>query len=321
MMGFAALHPSYRTQTRQCLHWLFLKFSRFSDIGLTMMFLNHQNPDSQGEEIMNTVVSKIVQAKESLRFTNRERKVNISRVVSLEGNTGKGIYRINHPIEGAIPGVSFSFNQYLLLDENPLLWETGPRDLFPYVREAVATVMDPARLRYIAFSHHENDEDGAANEWLAEAPGSVILTSGVNNMINGGTYIRPARTLKDGEELALGSMTVRFLATPHFPHGWEAGLMFETTTRALLASDLFTQTGTGEVPLREACPIKDIGYPLFDELDPGSWGWTRNHESYFSRLIQLNPQTLCCMHGSAFTGEYCPGMLKELCASLKEKCA
>jgi hypothetical protein len=268
---------------------------------------------------MNSQTDKIAQARKTYRITNAERKVNIARIVGLGNNTSKGIYRINHPVE--IPGTAFSFNQYLLVDDTPLLWETGPLELFPYVREAVASIIDPAKLKYISFSHHENDEDGAANEWLAEAPEAEILTSGVNNMINGGTYIRPVRALEDGAEVSLGSMTVRYLASPHFPHGWEAGLMFETTTRSLLASDLLTQTGTGEEPLREACPIKEIGYPLFDELDPGSWGWTRNHEGYFSRLIGLKPDTLCCMHGSAFTGDYSPNMLEELCASIKEKCA
>jgi len=267
---------------------------------------------------MNNITDRLAQAQESLRITNVERKVNIARIVDLEDNTNKGIYRINHPVE--IPGTAFSFNQYLLVDDSSLLWETGPRELFPYVLEAVATIIDPAQLRYIAFSHHENDEDGAANDWLAEAPGSVILTSGVNSMINGGTYIRPVTVLEDDAEVPLGSMKVKYLATPHFPHGWEAGLMFETTTRSLLASDLLTQTGTGAEPLKESCPISDIGYPLFDELDPGSWAWTRNHEGYFTRLIGLNPRTLCCMHGSAFTGDYSPGMLEELCRSLKEKC-
>jgi hypothetical protein len=268
---------------------------------------------------MINLSDKLARASESLRITNAERKVNIARVVGLGDDTVKGIYRINHPVE--IPGTAFSFNQYLLVDDAPLLWETGPLELFPFVREAIATVIEPDSLRYIAFSHHENDEDGAANEWLNEAPGSEILTSGVNNMINGGSYVRAPRALEDGTEVALGSMTVKFLASPHFPHGWEAGLMFETTTRSLLASDLLTQTGTGAVPLREACSLKDIGYPLFDELDPGSWGWTRNHEAYFARIIELNPDTLCCMHGSAFTGEYSPNMLAELCALLKEKCA
>ena len=267
---------------------------------------------------MNNPSDKLARARASLRITNAERKVNIARVVDPGDGSSKGIYRINHPVE--IPGTAFSFNQYLLVDDAPLLWETGPRELFPYVKEAIATVMDPSQLKYISFSHHENDEDGAANEWLAEAPEAEILTSGVNTMINGGTYLRAPRALDDGAEVALGSMSVRFLASPHFPHGWEAGLMFETTTRSLLASDLLTQTGTGEEPLRQACPIKDIGYPLFDELDPGSWAWTINHEGYFARLIELQPDTLCCMHGSAFTGDYSPGMLRELCASLKEKC-
>lgn len=268
---------------------------------------------------MNKLSDKLARARDSLRITNADSKANIARVVDPGDNSNKGIYRINHPVE--IPGTAFSFNQYLLVDDAPMLWETGPRELFPFVREAIATVIDPAQLKYISFSHHENDEDGAANYWLEEAPDSVILTSGVNTMINGGTYLRPPRALEDGEEIALGDMQVKFLASPHFPHGWEAGLMFETSTRSLLASDLLTQTGTGDEPLREACPIKDIGYPLFDELDPGSWGWTRNHETYFARIIDLNPDTLCCMHGSAFTGDYSPKMLAELCASLKEKCA
>jgi hypothetical protein len=267
---------------------------------------------------MNTFADAPARARDSLRVSNQERKVNIARVVSLDDSSEKGIYRINHPVDSPIG--AFSFNQYLLFDDNPLLWETGPLELFPYVREAIALVMDPADLRYVAFSHHENDEDGSANEWLATASSAEILTSAVNNMINGGTYIRPPRVLEDNAEVSLGAMNVRFLSTPHFPHGWEAGLMFETTTRSLLASDLFTQTGLGEEPLREACPIADIGCPLFDELDPGSWGWTRNHEGYFSRIIELHPSTLCCMHGSAFGGDYCPKMLAELCASLKERC-
>ena len=267
---------------------------------------------------MNNLSDKLARTRDSLRITNAKRKVNIARIVDLGDNSKKGIYRINHPVE--IPGTAFSFNQYLLVDDAPLLWETGPLELFPFVLEAVATVLDPTQLKYISFSHHENDEDGSANEWLKLAPEAEILTSGVNTMINGGTYIRPVQTLDDGAEVSLGSMTVRFLATPHFPHGWEAGLMFEITTRSLLASDLLTQTGTGDEPLREACPIKDIGYPLFDELDPGSWAWTANHEGYFARLVELQPETLCCMHGSAFTGDYSPKMLLELCASLKEKC-
>lgn len=267
---------------------------------------------------MNNLSDKITRARESLRVTNAERKVNIARVVDLGDDTEKGIYRINHPVE--IPGTAFSFNQYLLVDDSPLLWETGPLELFPYVREAVASIMDPTKIKYISFSHHENDEDGAANEWLNLAPGAEILTTQVNGMINGGTYLRPVHALEDGARVSLGSMTLRFLATPHFPHGWEAGLMFETTTRSLLASDLLTQTGTGDEPLKEACPIKDIGYPLFDELDPGSWAWTVNHEGYFVRLAELQPDTLCCMHGSAFTGDYSPKMLQELCATLKEKC-
>lgn len=268
---------------------------------------------------MNKLSDKLARARESLRITNAGRKVNIARVVDPEDGSNKGIYRINHPVD--IPGTAFSFNQYLLVDEDPLLWETGPLELFPYVREAVATVMDPSQLKYISFSHHENDEDGAANEWLKLAPEAEVLTSGVNGMINGGTYLRPVRVLDDGAEVSLGSMKVIFLSTPHFPHGWEAGLMFETTTRSLLASDLLTQTGFGEEPLKEACPIKDIGYPLFDELDPGSWAWTVKYEGYFARLVELQPDTLCCMHGSAFTGDYSPGMLQELCASLKEKCS
>src|SRR5688572_26430173 len=161
------------------------------------------------------------------------------------------IYRISTPVppNPALP-TGFTFNQFLLVDEAPLLFHTGLRRMFPLVREAVATVIPVERLRYVSFSHFEADECGALNEFLAAAPQAVPLTGAVAKMVSvDDVALRPARALADGEALGLGSHIVRWHDAPHVPHGWECGFLMEATTGTLLCGDLFTQGGRGDVAL------------------------------------------------------------------------
>ncbi len=211
-----------------------------------------------------------------------------------------GIYRINTPVE--IPGAGhFSFNQYLIDDEAPLLFHTGPRRMFLRVREAVSRLMPVARLRYVGFSHFEADECGALNEWLAAAPqaepvcGRIAAMVSVNDVAD-----RPARALADGEVLALGRHAVRWFDTPHVPHGWDCGLMLETSTRTFLCGDLFTQGGAGETPLTEADilgPSEEFRAPL------DYFAHSPDTTSILERIARERPTTLACMHGSAFRGD------------------
>jgi flavorubredoxin len=210
----------------------------------------------------------------------------------------EGIYRINTPV--SLPGQDFSFNQYLLLADEPLLFHTGLRALFPQVRDAVAAVIAPDRLRHIAFSHVEADECGSLNLWLAAAPhaaplcGRIAAMVSINDMAD-----RPPRALADRETLDLGGRRITWIDAPHVPHGWECGFLHEETTRTLFCGDLFTQPGKGEVPLTET----DILGPseAFRALDYYAHG--PNTGAVLERMAALEAQTLACMHGSAWRGD------------------
>jgi flavorubredoxin len=210
-----------------------------------------------------------------------------------------GIYRVNTPID--LPNGAFSFNQYLIVDEAPLLFHTGGRRLFPQVRDAVAKVMDPSKLRYVAFSHFESDECGSLNEWLATAPeaqpvcSTVAALVSVNDMAD-----RPARALADGETLALGRRTVRWLDTPHLPHGWETGYLFEESTSTLFCGDLFTQPGRGDDAVTES-DILGPSEAFRAQMD--YFSATKNVSSLIAKLAATNPATLACMHGSTWRGD------------------
>ena len=186
--------------------------------------------------------------------TNTQSCTNIHEIAA-------GIYRINTPM--MLPGdVAFSFNQYLIDDDEPLLFHTGLRQLFPLVNEAVASVLPAARLRHIAFSHVEADECGALNQWLAAAPQSVPLCGTVAAMVSVNDLAdRAPRALADGEVLSLGHHRVRWFDAPHLPHGWDCGFLMEETTGTLLCGDLFTQPGRGEPALTGA----DIPGEVIDE--------------------------------------------------------
>lgn len=153
-----------------------------------------------------------------------------------------GIYRITTPVS-VVPG-GFTFNQYLVVDDEPLLFHTGLRRLFPMVREAIVAVLPVERLRWVAFSHYEADECGSLNEFLGVAPHAVPLCGEIAALVSVNDIAdRPPRALGDGEAVALGRHSVRWFSTPHLPHAWECGFLAEETTRTLLCGDLFTHGG------------------------------------------------------------------------------
>lgn len=212
-----------------------------------------------------------------------------------------GLYRIHTPVPPVVVPGGFSFNQYLVVDEQPLLFHTGSRRLFPQVAEAISRVTPLACLRYIAFSHWEQDECGALNNLLAAAPRAEPVCSQVNAMINSDGMDRAPRALADGEALELGRHRVRWFETPHVPHGWESGLMFEEATATLLCGDLFTQPGTGDEPLVESDILETSEALRRSGLDYFAHG--RDLPAQLERLAATRPRVLACMHGHAWTGD------------------
>ena len=211
-----------------------------------------------------------------------------------------GIYRISTPV-AVDGGGTFSFNQYLIADDVPLLFHTGPRRMFPLVREAVASVLPVDTLRHIAFSHVEADECGALNEWLAVAPQAAPLCGTVAAMVSITDLAdRAPRALADGESLALGRHTVRWLDAPHLPHGWECGFLSEDSTATLLCGDLFTQGGDGLPALTES-DILGPSEAFRRQMD--YFSHTRHARALLDKLAACRPSTLACMHGSAWRGD------------------
>jgi flavorubredoxin len=228
-----------------------------------------------------------------MTVTNRQSGTNVHEIAD-------GIYRINTPvvIEGA---GGFSFNQYLIVDEEPLLFHTGPRKMFPLVREAVASVLPVENLRYISFSHVEADECGSLNEWLAAAPQAVPLCGTVAAMVSINDLAdRAPRALTNGERLALGRHSVRWFDTPHLPHAWECGLLMEERTSTLFCGDLFTQGGADHPPITES---DILGPSEAFRLEMDYFSHTKNGNVLLEKLASTNPTTLACMHGSAWRGD------------------
>ena len=228
-----------------------------------------------------------------MSITNQQSGTNVHEIAD-------GIYRINTPVRMEGPG-GFSFNQYLIVDEDPLLFHTGPRRMFPLVREAVGAVLPVERLRHIAFSHVEADECGSLNEWLAVAPQSVPLCGTVAAMVSIRDLAdRAPRALADGEGLILGQHSVRWLDAPHLPHAWECGFLSEELTSTLLCGDLFTQGGADLPPVTES-DILGPSEAFRHAMD--YFSHTKNARVMLERLAATNPSTLACMHGSAWRGD------------------
>jgi glyoxylase-like metal-dependent hydrolase (beta-lactamase superfamily II) len=232
-----------------------------------------------------------------MTITNRESGTNVHEIAA-------GIYRISTPVPpSAMPG-GFTFNQFLVLDDAPLLFHTGPRRLFPLVREAVAHVLgDAAKLRYVSFSHVEADECGALNDFLALAPeaqpvcGTVAAMVSVNDLAD-----RPPLALADGEELSLGHKRVRWLDAPNLPHNWECGYLFEATSRTLLCGDLLTHGGGAELPALTESDVLAPSEAFRAVMPQGSVAIARDTRSLLEKLASTEPATLALMHGSSFRG-------------------
>lgn len=211
-----------------------------------------------------------------------------------------GIYGINTPVGLPDGGGQFNLNQYLVADDEPLLFDTGPRRMFPLVYEAVGKVLPVATLRYIAFSHVESDECGSLNDFLSAAPGAVPVCSRVAAMVSVNDLAdRPARSLADGEILRTGNREFRWYDTPHLPHGRESGLMMESSTKTLFCGDLFTQGGSGAALLVES----DILAPseaFRQQMD--YYSHSPDTTSMLERPADDHPVVLACMHGSAWRG-------------------
>jgi flavorubredoxin len=226
------------------------------------------------------------------------------------------VYRIStfHPEYG------MQFNQFLVKDDEPFMMHTGFKKMFPTTLEALASVIDPSKLRWIGFSHFESDECGALNELLALAPHAQAVCSFVGTVVTVNDFAdRPARALSDGEALEIGSHRLRFLSTPHVPHGWDAGLFFEERDRTLLCSDLFFHPGDPEplttsdvVERARASILAGIAGPM-----PKDMPYTPYTDATLLRLADLAPRTLALMHGSSFQGDGRSALLN-LAAVIKE---
>lgn len=229
---------------------------------------------------------------------------------------GPDLYRLSV----YVPDFDLQFNHFLVVDDEPLLYHAGLKGMFPLLREGVAKVLDPERLRWIGFSHFESDECGALNDWLAIAPEAQPACSDLGAMVSVNDFsTRPARGLADGEKLVTGKYSFRACRTPHLPHGWDASVLFEETGKTLLCSDLFHQVGDVE-PLtrsdvvgRSVEAMKAYQAGILADYSP----YTRHTGRLFDKLAELGPQRLAIMHGSSFEGDGVVA-LRDLAAAFKE---
>jgi flavorubredoxin len=205
-----------------------------------------------------------------------------------------------------IPDLDLQFSQFLVRDDEPLLYHTGMRSLFPDVRDAVATLIEPSELRWIGLSHFEPDECGSLNEWLALAPRAQPLTSEVGALVFIGDYAaREPRAVADDAIVCTGQRRFRLRHTPHLPHGWDASMLFEETTGVLFCSDLFHQLGDVEA-MTGASVIDRCQYVLrtYQQGPLANYvPFTTNTQRMISELAALGPSTCATMHGSAYSGD------------------
>ena len=211
-----------------------------------------------------------------------------------------GIYRISIHVTEIAPPAGFTFNQFLVLGDEPMMFHTGLRKMFGPNRAALARIIPPEQLRWIAFGHFEADECGAMNEWLAAAPHATPAHGQTGCLVSLTDFAdRSPRVLQDGEIVELGGKRVRFIDTPHTPHGWDAGVLYEETTGTLMCGDLFTQIGNdraltdGDI-VGPAIAAEDIF--RYSSLNPAMGTTIRS-------LATLNPRTLALMHGPSFSGD------------------
>jgi len=230
------------------------------------------------------------------------------------------IARDTYRISTFHPDYRIQFNQFLLKDDEPFLMHTGFKRMFPTTLEAVKSILNPADLRWIGFSHFESDECGALNEWLEAASRAQVICSRVGAMVNLNDYAsRSVRPLADGETLQTGLHRLRFFATPHLPHGWDAGLFFDEVEQTFFCSDLFFQGGDPK-PLTECDLIEQVGNAIRGNLAgplAKDIPYTPYTDNTLHRLAAQKPTTLAIMHGSSFRGDGEKAIM-ELAALLKE---
>ena len=219
-----------------------------------------------------------------------------------------------------VPQFNMQFSHFLVKDDEPLLFHTGMRYMFPELCEAVAKVIDPTKLRWISYSHFESDECGALNDWLSIAPSAEPLASMISALVNLTDFsIRPAKFLEPGQSVSTGKHHYRFISTPHLPHGWDAGVLFDETDKTLFCSDLFHQ-------VNECAPLthSEVVSAARANLVEGQKGpfadycpYTHRTKVMLEGLAALNPGTLAIMHGSSYAGD-CAQALRDLATVFKE---
>ena len=236
------------------------------------------------------------------------------------------MYQINeiapdvYRISVFVPEIQLQFNHFLIKDDEPLLYHAGLKHMFPVLQEAVKTLIDPKTIRWVGFSHYEVDECGALNEWLQLAPNAQAVCSEAGAIVNMSDFaIRPAFAMKSNEILQTGKRKYRFIRTPHLPHGWDAGVMFEESDKILLCSDLFHQNGDlialTDKDILEAHKSSMLAFekgPLMDYTP-----YNHKTKEMLYNLAALKPKTLATMHGSSFYGD-CYKALIELDEVMKE---
>ena len=219
-----------------------------------------------------------------------------------------GIFRLSTFVPDIAPPAGFTFNQFLIRADEPLLFHCGPRRMFPLVAEALSTIMPVDQLRWISFGHVESDECGAMNQWLEAAPNAEVVFNPLGCMVSLNDLAdRPPRPVSDDDVLDLGGKRVRIIATPHVPHGWEAQVLYEETTATLFCGDLFTHVGNGPVVVdTDMVPAAMEAEQLFHatSVGPATAPTIRG-------LARLRPQRLALMHGSSYEGD-AAGQLERL---------
>jgi flavorubredoxin len=212
-----------------------------------------------------------------------------------------------------LPG-GFTLNSYLIVDEQPVLFHTGLRKLFPLTLEAIEKIMPAKKLRWIGGSHFESDEYGAMNELLATAPEATPFGSEIGALTSLNDFAsRPARGLGDGEEFSIGSHRMQWLYTPHVPHGWDCGILFDQSTRTLLCGDLFTQPGAN-MPAVTETEVLSASEGMRGMME--YYAHATNTSAILGRLADLKPSMLACQHGSAYRGDGA-ALLRELVVRLE----
>lgn len=236
-------------------------------------------------------------------ITNREHGTTVSEIED-------GIYRISTPVPpNPVLPAGFTFNQFLVVDDEPVLFHTGLRKTFGLVREAIEAVIPVERLRYLGISHFEADECGALNEFLALAPAAQPLCSMTGKVVSvDDAADREARGMMDGEVLVTGRRRLRWIDVPHLPHGWDCGYLFDESTQTLFCGDLFTQPGHMHDPVTTG-DILDTSEAMRSQMD--YFAHARHMDALFEKVASTSPRTLACMHGASWKGDGA-ALLREL---------